>query len=220
MGHAEAILDFLASATGPICDDCLSDRTQITPRQKVNQRCRGLAQRSLIVRDSMSDCHYCHRSKLSNSLGKGVRLPLAVASEPANGDPHKLWHWEGNVQAGLVRWLVTEGWTILSAADTAAKTAGKDIIAQRGGQQLWVSVKGYPAGTTRTNPPTQARHWFAKAVFDLVMYRDQSDDALLALGLPDGFATYANLSNRVNWLRKQLPFSIYWVSQSQAIRVE
>ncbi len=117
-------------------------------------------------------------------------------------------------------WLAKKGWTIRSAADTAAKTAGKDIVAERNGRTLWISVKGYPRGTQKTNPPTQARHWFSHAVFDLVRYRDESHSAELALGLPDGFATYQNLAERVRWLRSHLPFTIYWVRQSGEVRLE
>lgn len=79
-------------------------------------------------------------------------------------------------------------------------------------------MKGYPRGTQKTNPSTQARHWFWHAVFDLVRYRDESNAANLALGLPDGYVTYKNLTDRVTWLRSNLPFRIYWVSESGEVR--
>ena len=68
-------------------------------------------------------------------LPHGEELQRAVTGRDRSSkatwtdDPHKLWHWEGNVQDKLVTWLEQEGWTIRSAADTAAKSAGKDIIA-------------------------------------------------------------------------------------------
>lgn len=43
----------------------------------------------------------------------------------------------------------------------------------------------------------QARHWFAGAVFDLLLCRGESETADLALGLPDGYSAYAGLASRV-----------------------
>lgn len=219
MKHLDTILAFLASAGGPICDDCLSARTGITPRQAVNLSCRSLEKANQVSRGEKTTCHYCRMVKICNLLRRtAAALPEPPPLVATTNDPHKLWHWEGNVQDRLVTWLEGEGWTIRSAADTAAKSAGKDIIAERDGRTLWISVKGYPRRTERTNPATQARHWFSHAVFDLVLYRDESDTAELALGLPDGFVTYPNLAGRVAWLRSNLPFTIYWVNQSGEVR--
>jgi hypothetical protein len=216
--HRETILSFLGEAGGPICDDCLSSHAGITPRQTINLNCNRMAQRNELARiDAV--CHYCRSLKICNHVEAGTPIPPAAPDAvPDTGDTERLWHWEGNVQARLVTWLARDGWSIMSAANTAAKSAGKDIIAERDGRTLWVSVKGFPTGTQKTNPSTQARHWFSHAVFDLVMYRDQSDSAELALGLPDGFATYQNLAERVRWLRTNLPFSIFWVAESGSIR--
>jgi hypothetical protein len=109
------------------------------------------------------------------------------------------------------------GFTIRSVADTLARTPGKDIVAvDVDGRELWVSVKGYPD----KSPNIQARHWFAGAVFDLVLYRGESVEPRLALGLPDGFATYHNLAARIAWLRTTMPFTIYWVTPSGEVRAE
>jgi hypothetical protein len=217
--HRDTILAFLASAGGPVCDDCLSARTGITPRQTVNLNCRRLEKMNQIARSQIMGCHYCRSEKICSVLSRGAVVPPKPPMPVAKtDDPHKLWHWEGNVQNRLVTWLEQEGWTIRSAADTAAKSSGKDIIAERDGRTLWVSVKGYPRGTRKTNPSTQARHWFSHAVFDLVRYRDESDTAELALGLPAGYATYQNLADRITWLRSNLPITIYWVSESGAVR--
>lgn len=221
MRHRDTILTFLGSATGPICDDCLSVRTRITPRQTINLNCRRLEEANQIARSEKLNCHYCSTLKICNVLAKNAvvfsKPPVQVAK---TDDPHELWHWEGNIQAALVSWLVEQGWSIRSAADTAAKTAGKDIIAVDDDRTLWISVKGYPRGTQKTNPSTQARHWFSHAVFDLVRYRDESDRAELALGLPDGFVTYQRLANHVTWLRSHLPFTIYWINEYGDVRLE
>lgn len=59
------------------------------------------------------------------------------------------------------------------------------------GKELWVSVKGYPEKSTHV----QARHWFAGAVFELMLYRHESATARPAIALPEGFRTYANLAS-------------------------
>jgi Holliday junction resolvase-like predicted endonuclease len=52
------------------------------------------------------------------------------------------WYWEGHVQSSLARFLESEGWTILSEADTATKAHGVDLIATQGGRNLAIEVKG------------------------------------------------------------------------------
>jgi hypothetical protein len=80
---------------------------------------------------------------------------------------------------------------------------------------MWVSVKGWPEKSVNT----QARHWFSGAIFDLVLYKDQSPDVRLAIGLPAGFSTYQNLFPRVKWLRKNLPFEVITVSENGTIKL-
>lgn len=244
MTHRDQILDVLRALKAPICDDCLSDRTGIRPRQTVNQRCRQLESEGNLSRSQDVPCHLCRGLKICNRLRSGVLVRTsgsggvgvtprvdAVVAELAvehddtalfvesgdASDATRAWHWEGHVQSALVRWLVDDGWTIEAQARTATKEAGKDIIACRDSERMWVSVKGYPAGTARTNPSTQARHWFCHGVFDLVLYRDEDADVSLALGLPAGFVTYHRLAQRTRWLQRHLPFRFYWVAEDGAV---
>ncbi len=109
------------------------------------------------------------------------------------------------------------GYLIQKVADTAARSPGKDIDAiGPDGRVLWVSVKGYPEKSKHT----QARHWFAGGILDLVRYRHEREDVSLALCLPDGFTTYQNLARQTPWLRNAMPFVIYWVLESGEVRVE
>ncbi|OAB63278.1 hypothetical protein AY599_06645 [Leptolyngbya valderiana BDU 20041] len=218
MTHAQTIEAFLTTASGPICDDCLSAHTGITPRQTVNLNARRLERRKLAAKREAMLCAYCKDHKVCNRA-TGLTWRPAAASAPAKPLPD-YWHWEGHVQDAIVEHLRAEGYDIRSAADTASKAAGKDIIAEKDGRALWISVKGFPAGTAKTNASSQSRHWFAKAVFDLVLYKDQEGDADLALGLPGGYKTYHALADRVTWLRTNLPFSIYWVAEDGSVRVE
>jgi len=66
--------------------------------------------------------------------------------------------------------------TVTQVTDTASKAQGVDVIARKDGQEIWVTVKGYPRGTSATNPSTQSRHWFSQALFDVVHYRTERPD--------------------------------------------
>jgi hypothetical protein len=221
VGHAENILTWLSAIKCPVCDDCIASRTSIQPRQTVNQICRQLADAHTIERSRLEVCALCRGEKVCNRAPpSGTHTPAAPGSPSAPRDGHGLWHWEGNIQDVLIAWLRASGWTITSEANTAAKSPGKDIIAQREDRTLWVSVKGFPRGTAKTNAATQARHWFSHAVFDVVCYRTESSTAELAIGLPDGFQTYHRLARRLAWLQDQLPLLIFWVDPAGHVRVE
>jgi len=129
------------------------------------------------------------------------------------------WYWEGTVQARLISWLQDNGYKIIGTADTKSRSKGVDIKAKDSqGGTLWISVKGY---SKTKSQHTQARHYFASAVFDMIMYRNESDTVNLAIGLPAGFATYENLVKKVAWLRKEiLPFDIYWISEDGRVSKE
>ncbi|MFN3649669.1 MAG: hypothetical protein ACK47B_08805 [Armatimonadota bacterium] len=117
----------------------------------------------------------------------------------------------------VVQWLQEQGWQVIQAADTAARTPGVDIIARRPPEkELWITVKGHPERSRYV----QARHWFAGAVFDLVSYRNQGAERYLALALPDGYTTYSALAVKSGWLKKTMPFTILWVSENGRVRSE
>jgi hypothetical protein len=109
------------------------------------------------------------------------------------------------------------GYAIESVVDTGTKEPGTDIVARSsGGQGLWVTVKGFPEKSAYT----QARHWFAGALMDVVLYRGAESAIDLAIGLPDGFPTFQALASRVAWLRDRVPYSVYWVGESGTVRTE
>jgi len=105
------------------------------------------------------------------------------------------WFWEGNVQSKDINFLVSQNYQIRSVASTASHQTGIDIIAEKDGKNLWVSVKGYPQGTERTNASTQSRHWFKQAIFDIIEYRERDKEAFLAMAFPD-FPSYRNLAKK------------------------
>ena len=130
------------------------------------------------------------------------------------------WHWEGNVQAALVCHLTGDGYRIIKVSDTASKERGPDIVAiTPAGEELQVSVKGYPEGTERTHPATQARHYFVDAFYDLFAWREENPKVILALGLPD-FSTYRKMSRRVASGVRFVGASLFWVFQDGHVEVE
>lgn len=77
---------------------------------------------------------------------------------------------------------------------------GKDIVAiAPSGQKLWISAKGYPVGTVKTNPRTQARHWFAHALFDLLLWHGEETSIAIGLALPE-YQTYRSLAPSITRL--------------------
>jgi len=115
--------------------------------------------------------------------------------------------------------LAAQNYRIRSVADTLRRQQGIDIIAERNGAPLWVSVKGYPVGTPRTNPSTQAGHWFKQAIFDVLSYRGQDTSVSLGVGLPD-YRRYRALSNKIEWLRPVADFRYFWVKESGEVSVD
>lgn len=231
MTIADEVFQYLSSHPGGICDDCLTEVLHLKYRQQAFSRCSNLNREGLVLRIRDGSCRRCSKSKIctmvapkpSGQVGTRPMVPTApnphprIASVPVVSKP---WFWEGNVQRVLVGWLQGSGWSIQSTANTAAKSPGKDIVAVQRDRHLWVSVKGYPEGLKKTNPSTQARHWFSHAVFDLIRYRSEHADVELAIGLPDRGVTYAKLAARSLWAFKQLPARIYWVSEAGSVTEE
>jgi hypothetical protein len=50
-------------------------------------------------------------------------------SKPSSQPDEQPWHWEGHVQAAVVRHIQTLGFRIEFVANTATKQRGKDVIA-------------------------------------------------------------------------------------------
>ena len=211
-----AIRDKLTAAlglSGPMCDDCLSSSTAVKPRQTVNKYCRDLAMLGKLTRQNQQ-CPKCKAWKVVNVMDEGKPSPNPRVVGKARSAARS-WYWEGNIQDAIVKYLRKTGWEISRSADTTSREAGKDIEAKRGSRELWISVKGWPEKSVNT----QARHWFAAALFDLVLYRTDNPSVDLAIGIPDGFSTYENLLPRIRWMRKKIPFNVFKVSESGDVSV-
>lgn len=218
MTNKNKVIQYLSNNQKPICDDCLSFELNFPQRQVANQICNALYMQGKIKRQR-GTCHICEKSKLVNIKCDSMEIKNDIHRKNITRKLSEQypWYWEGNIQSAIVSWLSQNRYKILSVANTAQRTPGKDIIAESlNGKKLWITVKGYPEKSSHT----QARHWFAQAIFDLILYRDESPSVDLAMGLPDNFQTYISLSKKVNWLKKNLPFKIFWVSREGEIRKE
>jgi len=155
-------------------------------------------------------------NKIEGTAPEGTEKQNNLSKSSRIEGENQHWYWEGNVQARLVSWLQDNGYIIIETADTKSRSKGVDIKANDSqGRTLWISVKGYP-DTKR--PQTQARHHFAEALFDMILYRGKSNLVCLAIGLPAGFVTYKNLVKKVARFRKEIfPFDIYWVSEDGSV---
>jgi hypothetical protein len=181
--------------------------------QVVNAVCRKLAAQGLITRER-------HGGTLINRILPGEDKIIFPVSQLSPATPPRSWFWEGNVQATVTTFLIEEGWTIVSIVDTASKEPGTDIVAERDDIPLWVTVKGFPVRTVKTQPYTQARHWFASALFDVACWRQEAPEAVrFAVALPV-FPTYQRLAERTRWLQIAAPFDYLWVSEAGDVRRE
>jgi Holliday junction resolvase-like predicted endonuclease len=133
------------------------------------------------------------------------------------------WFWEGNVQATLARSLRGRGWSIQSTANTATKAHGVDLVAGMKERILAVEVKGYPSTgyadprrsheRKRTNPVTQAAHWFGQALLKGMRLRSSMPHAEIALAFPD-FPRYRALLSETEDSLRRLGIGVYLVAES------
>ena len=65
--NTEKTIQYLKDNPSGSCDDCISTRLKITPRQQVNQICRRLSTNGIIERKK-EKCPFCQIKKLNNKL--------------------------------------------------------------------------------------------------------------------------------------------------------
>jgi Holliday junction resolvase-like predicted endonuclease len=157
--------------------------------------------------------------RASTASAAGHSLDEASAAPAPMGEE---WHTEANVQAFLVTALVSDGWRILSVANTATKEHGIDVIAARDGQTVGVEVKGFPSRgyadptrsgeVKRTSPSTQAGHWYSQAVLAAMRLRGKEPEWLSVIALPD-FPRYRELYPETSGSLAAAQIAVWWVSQ-------
>jgi len=133
-----------------------------------------------------------HEAVAGAGAGSGV---TARTSRASSRSADLTWAREARVQAAVVAWLESSGWTIERAADTAAREHGPDILATKTSRRLAVEVKGYPQATYESgdkagepkkwHPAAQARTYFGNAVHAALIMRDSMPGTEIAVALPD-----------------------------------
>jgi hypothetical protein len=169
MTSKERILAALTRANGPVCDDCLSEKADVRPRQQVNGICNPMGQAKIIVRQH-DTCVVCHKLKLSSRTRSGANaaVPVVLRHTPVTAPEavrdakvwagatatatvistsERAWHWEGRIQSALAKHLLADGWEVRALADTESKEQGPDLVAAKGPRTLAVEVKGFPTDT-------------------------------------------------------------------------
>jgi biotin operon repressor len=146
----QRIISYLQNHPEGIDDDELARALGLKARQQVNAHCRELEKEGLVIRRHVS-------GKFHNFwTGQSVAVASSALSIPQNSQnslpKSENWFWEGNVQSKVRQYLEARGFYICSVANTASHQQGIDIVAEKDGKLLWVSVKGYPKGTDKTNP--------------------------------------------------------------------
>ncbi|MEV4539294.1 hypothetical protein AB0J82_36525 [Asanoa sp. NPDC049518] len=131
----------------------------------------------------------------SVALLGGTSTPLANAGSR--------WPWEGAVQQVFADLLERHGWSVTAMADTATKARGVDLLAETDTRRLGAEVKGWPSDTyadprragetKRTQPSTQAGHWFSQALCKAMLLLDSHPgrESLMVLPAHDRYRDLA-----------------------------
>jgi len=181
---------------GPQCDDCLSESARITPRQTVNQICRGLAQQNVIERERYGYCPRCGRHKITNHPSKSA-APRRNAPPPSpqptgrprNHDVEALS--EDEIKKVLAEHLERSGWTVQVAWGGAQ---GVDIDARQGEARWLIEVKG-----PGSRPPMRVNYFLA--ILGELLQRMDDPQARYSIALPD-LPQYRRLWERLPTLAK------------------
>lgn len=171
---------------------------------------------------------YVRASSVAADAGEPTELEGAAANDPLDSAaiPGGDWHTEANVQAMVVRHLVTTGWSVLSVANTATKEHGIDIVATRGGETVCVEVKGYPGvkyadparalETKRTSPSRQAVHWYAQAILAAMRLRTRHPEHRSVIAIPD-FPRYRNLHAETQPSLTACGIEVWWIGEDASV---
>jgi hypothetical protein len=173
--------------------------------------------------DVVADSSQARAEETPHASGGDVADPVTVVPT-GEGD----WHTEARVQAMLIGHLRREGWEIVRSADTARRERGIDIEATRGAETVAVEVKGFPgrnyadprrAGERkRTQPGTQAKGWYGRAILAAMIVRTQRPDVRAVIAFPD-FPRYRELYRQTAGQLQRCEIELWWVTRESEVTV-
>lgn len=118
--------------------------------------------------------------------------------------------------------MIAEGWTIVSAANTATRQRGIDLVATKSTHRLAVEVKGYPgtvyargekAGQPKPTAPTlQAKHWLAEAILTALLAGGTNDYTEVAIAFPN-MPRYRDLIDKIRYAIDGLRLKVLFVEE-------
>src|SRR5204863_8202312 len=94
MKTRDRLLEVLRQSERGLCDDCLSEKSGVVPRQRVYMLANELSKAGRTSR-SKETCSSCGRHKFVNFVG-AVTAPAPVAAR-TTPEISRSWTWEGNV---------------------------------------------------------------------------------------------------------------------------
>ena len=135
------------------------------------------------------------------------------------------WFEEINVARKIKEYLEREGYKIIKFNENK-RSKGHDIVAEKNGKRVIVEVKGYPydkyvigkkkGDIKPTRQTTQARHWFSKVIFQVLLAKSENPNAMIYIGLPK-FKTYERLIDKLENILKTLKIGCYLVEENGTV---
>lgn len=196
---------------------------RLATRGEIDDWCRGHGHARVADREPL------RVERGAESATSGLPTSEEISSEEASlrtTPSASEWHSEANIQSMLVTALATDGWSILSVANTATKEHGLDVIASRDGETVGIEVKGFPSRAyanparageqKRTRPNTQAGHWYAQAVLAAMRLRGKEPAWRSVIALPD-FPRYRHLHSETVGSLEAAGIEVWWVDRTGAL---
>lgn len=145
-----------------------------------------------------------------------------------NWKPEDDWFHESNVQALVKNHLKHEFGTPTKEANCLKLKKGPDLLFSKNGIDLQIEIKGYPSDKyvrgekfgekKKTSPKTQAKHWFAQVLRDVIIAKGKNQKLEIAIGLPK-YEVYETLWKYSLWATKKLCLKCYWVSEKGSVSI-